>query len=330
MSFDDILLQGHSTFDLMELARKPASASAICFYRLSDIAFPQKKISLSSSVTISDRSHLRTSIGRLMAGLEPKDKKVANAACNAYTIRRAEFGGVHNGIVVPSNATHYVEIYKRMACDENPYAFPNSLPEISKCIDTAIYLAAPRNLHIPGKITALARRGAYFSISITPEKYSTSFLNSEATSVSQNTVDSTLLRKLFCRITSENLEKNVGLAMRRFLQAIHREQREDMIIDLVIALEALYSTSNRTTKERIGLRAAFELEGDRCETFQTFNDVYRVRNRIAHGADVDNVELDRIASMGIKLTKLCLKQALLSGVPRHKALSALDERILSV
>jgi hypothetical protein len=109
--------------------------------------------------------------------------------------------------------------------------------------------------------------------------------------------------------------KRLRLAVRRFGQAAARIDREEAVLDLFIAAEALYLDASDTTELsfRLALRAAYwhdELE-DRAAVNDLMKKGYAARSAIAHGGSPKEWELDR----GMQVVAAGLRKALAAGRP---------------
>ena len=81
--------------------------------------------------------------------------------------------------------------------------------------------------------------------------------------------------------------KALGLAIRRFLNANWRFNWEDILIDYMIALEALLSNTGQEINYRISLGVAVLLNeepSDRQRTFKIMKGFYDLRSKIVHGS----------------------------------------------
>ena len=97
------------------------------------------------------------------------------------------------------------------------------------------------------------------------------------------------LREYEGKFKSINLEqeKPLSLAIKRYLGSMWRFDNDDMIIDYMIALESLLSTSGQDIQYRISLFAAFLLNddpSDRRKTFDIMKGFYDLRSKIVHGS----------------------------------------------
>lgn len=81
--------------------------------------------------------------------------------------------------------------------------------------------------------------------------------------------------------------KALGLAIRRFLSASWRFDWEDMLLDHMIALEALMSSTGQEIKYRISLGVSVllaETPSDRQRIYKIMKGFYDLRSKIVHGS----------------------------------------------
>lgn len=99
------------------------------------------------------------------------------------------------------------------------------------------------------------------------------------------------IEKYFDLIGS-NTHKKFALASRRLSFAQTRNQMEDQVLDLCIALEALYLPKSSTELNfRLGMRLGKILGVDvneACEIFKFAKKFYDLRSRVAHGEELPN------------------------------------------
>ena len=145
--------------------------------------------------------------------------------------------------------------------------------------------------------------------------------------------------------------KTLGLAIRRFLSANWRFDWEDILIDYMIALEALLSNTGKEINYRISLGVAVLLNEnplDRQKTFEIMKGFYNLRSKIVHGSagelDKARIKLQRYFPEGSPSPGDTLREYirhiiqeyvyLCSGVPSGKErdhfLKKLDEKILGL
>ena len=97
------------------------------------------------------------------------------------------------------------------------------------------------------------------------------------------------MREYEGKFKSINLEqeKPLSRAIKRYFGSMWRFDNDDMIIDYMIALESLLSTSGQDIQYRISLFAAFLLNDDpsgRQKTFDIMNGFYDLRSKIVYGS----------------------------------------------
>ena len=83
-----------------------------------------------------------------------------------------------------------------------------------------------------------------------------------------------------------NDDKALNLAIRRFLMPIWRFEAEDIILDYMIALEALLSDSEQDIRYRISIRLAYLISDDpeeRLRIAEIMGSIYNLRSHIVHG-----------------------------------------------
>lgn len=80
--------------------------------------------------------------------------------------------------------------------------------------------------------------------------------------------------------------ESLALSLRRFNLSYSRDQRDDKIIDMVIALEAtLLFRENQELRNKLAMRGAAVLRRSRASTtaFRDFRRLYDIRSKIVHG-----------------------------------------------
>ena len=114
---------------------------------------------------------------------------------------------------------------------------------------------------------------------------------------------------------------NLQLAMARFSSSYEKRDLADRIIDLVIALEALFGDGERRRiTQNIARRAAFWLhatESERCAAFATIRKFYGDRSKIVHGCLSDDVTDQRVNLLE-DMVRSCLRKFLDWQVQRGK------------
>lgn len=141
-------------------------------------------------------------------------------------------------------------------------------------------------------------------------------------------------------VLPERMRRVVGLALRRVRDSTERIELEDSIVDLGIALEALFSKGSEDIRETVAVRASWHFSDsslERAEISQTIRDFYDERSHIVHGnvsrtparemkrwerrnillADVDNVVRASLKSMISEGIPQCWKASLDPQQVRH-------------
>ena len=91
--------------------------------------------------------------------------------------------------------------------------------------------------------------------------------------------------RLYANIKLDD-DKALNLAIRRFLMPIWRFEAEDIILDYMIALEALLSDSEQDIRYRISIRLAYLISDDpeeRLRIAEIMGSIYNFRSHIVHG-----------------------------------------------
>lgn len=90
--------------------------------------------------------------------------------------------------------------------------------------------------------------------------------------------------------------KKLQIAIRRWIKSTSNKDIEDKIIDLVIALEALYLPDVGESTFKLAVRASWHLGGDRenrVKLFEVFKELYKCRSKVAHGGEPkENVAIE--------------------------------------
>ena len=85
----------------------------------------------------------------------------------------------------------------------------------------------------------------------------------------------------------DNIAGNLKIAMARLSSSYEKRDLADRLIDLVIALEALFGDGRaHGLAHKLAKRGAWWLhatETERCATFRTIKKLYRYRNKVVHG-----------------------------------------------
>lgn len=135
------------------------------------------------------------------------------------------------------------------------------------------------------------------------------------------------LTQLLDRLNEPQHVKNYDLALRRFERTYERLDPEDRLIDLWVALEAIYANDSQTELSyRISLRIAHMLsEGeDRRDLFRSMRASYATRSAIVHGSRPKNTIADD-AEATEQVVRTSLRAALTSDWPSTS--SEMDELI---
>ena len=93
-----------------------------------------------------------------------------------------------------------------------------------------------------------------------------------------------------------NDDKALNLAIRRFLMPIWRFEAEDIILDYMIALEALLSDSEQDIRYRISIRLAYLISDSpeqRLRISEIMGRIYNLRSHVVHGNAKDLSEAKR-------------------------------------
>ena len=91
-------------------------------------------------------------------------------------------------------------------------------------------------------------------------------------------------------------DKALSLAIRRFLMPIWRFESEDIILDYMIALEALLSDSEQDIRYRISIRLAYLISDspeERLRISEIMGRIYNLRSHVVHGNAKDLSEAKR-------------------------------------
>lgn len=91
----------------------------------------------------------------------------------------------------------------------------------------------------------------------------------------------------------ERTRRIVGLALRRLRDSTERIELEDRVVDLGIALEALFSKGSEDIRETISARASWHFSDsslERTEINKSLRDFYDERSHIVHGNVSTNLE----------------------------------------
>ena len=130
--------------------------------------------------------------------------------------------------------------------------------------------------------------------------------------------------------TLYNIPTWLKTALNRFNSSYEKRDLADRLIDLVIALEALFGDGEHgSVAYKVAIRCAYWLqdkEKKRYETFSTVKDLYSARSRVVHGELKDLTEqrvddLESIVRASVK--KFLNHQAEMTTVPNGKELDKL-------
>lgn len=124
-------------------------------------------------------------------------------------------------------------------------------------------------------------------------------------------------------------------ALHYFYYAVNSKRREDVLIDLIIALESLYMREREELRYRLSLRVAAligEMYDDRTpiDVFEDIKQLYDKRSRVLHGKQKVEISFDEIqklkdyARCSIKIISL-----LLEGRNKEEILKLIDRALIS-
>jgi hypothetical protein len=117
------------------------------------------------------------------------------------------------------------------------------------------------------------------------------------------------LRRYWESLTAGPNAARLTLPLRRFGLSATRRWDEDRLIDAWVALESLFKQTgeSRDVAERIKPRLLSLLDGgDPTKLHIDLRDSYRVRNRIVHGGDYGQAEVDSAMASAAQALKLAL------------------------
>jgi hypothetical protein len=142
--------------------------------------------------------------------------------------------------------------------------------------------------------------------------------------------DGPALTALVERLEAARADPRLALALGRFDSAYGRRTREDALIDLWIAFEALLlPDGNQELSHRVALRIA-RLVGqsgpDRQAAFKLAKESYAARSRVVHG-EQSKVDIDRMVRETRQLARRAVREWVLS--PPTKGVDDLDEAMLA-
>ena len=128
----------------------------------------------------------------------------------------------------------------------------------------------------------------------------------------------------------EEIPDSLRIAIARFNSSYEKYELSDRLIDLVIALEALFGDGERdSTTYKVAIRCASWLNqpgSDRCATFEFVKKMYSARSNVVHGDDKDLCEVHVNDLEGIvreSLKKFLDHQLRENEVPKGKSLDVL-------
>ena len=126
------------------------------------------------------------------------------------------------------------------------------------------------------------------------------------------------VKALYSGLTAKPLRGDVGLAIERFNDGTERQRYEDRLIDYWIALEALFSPSDRLElRYRLRLRTAYFLErdpGGRERIYDELGDSYDARSAVVHGRKPE-VDLRTVCDQTEEIVRSTLRRIVMSDEP---------------
>jgi hypothetical protein len=142
--------------------------------------------------------------------------------------------------------------------------------------------------------------------------------------------DGPALTALVDHVTTARADRRLALALRRFDSAYERHTREDALIDLWIAFEALLLPDvegelSQRAALRIG-RLVGQTASERQDAFKLAKKSYGARSRVVHGKE-PRVDLDRMVRDTRQLARLALREWMLR--PPTGDVDGLDEAMLA-
>lgn len=131
-------------------------------------------------------------------------------------------------------------------------------------------------------------------------------------------------------------------AVRRFYFSSQRFDKEDKVIDLMIAFEALYLPENSELSFRLSLRIARFLEDEYnpSELFEFMKKAYKVRSKFVHGEtfnpsvkenNVKELEIKSLIKQLYEILRLSIKKYVMnfSNVPFSDFIKSIDDKIIN-
>lgn len=203
---------------------------------------------------------------------------------------------------------------------------------------TAHQIVAPGTVHFPDNPLS-ARVISFGPLALHPRRIMF------ATTYDLGADDVAALTETWGQLSDEGVKrhKELGVALRRYSDAADRERRDDALIDLMIAAEALFLPGIRDElKYRLALRAAFFIAEDmglsRRDVFSHMSRAYNARSILAHGgslrdlklADGTHVPLDEFVRVTTDHLRVALRKAvrLANGPPEDQPFDKWDDLIL--
>lgn len=153
-----------------------------------------------------------------------------------------------------------------------------------------------------------------------------------------------LLKSLWNKYIMQFSSKNNGFqtAVRRFYFSSQRFDKEDKVIDLMVAFEALFLNENAELSFKLSLRVARFLadDCDSSELFEFMKKAYNLRSKFVHGEGLkprskDNIMRDLEIKITIKKLYEILRLSIgkyvknFSKVPISDFIKCIDDKIIS-
>jgi hypothetical protein len=146
----------------------------------------------------------------------------------------------------------------------------------------------------------------------------------------------TAIKDLYTKYSGGINQKGFDVAIRRFRESYERYQPNDpeRLLDISIAFEALLLNDNvdKELSFRLSLRGARWLyieQQERKNAFETLQQLYGIRSKIAHGASLESLKardqaiVKRLLDSAPRLLRYALRTSIQGGGP-----SALDDKLL--
>lgn len=137
----------------------------------------------------------------------------------------------------------------------------------------------------------------------------------------------------------ENGYDKLQIALIMYYRAVSSQEAIEDFIDLVTALEALYSDGTDELRYKISLRASILTEDDsskRRDLFEKLKDMYDARSKIVHGGEVPLEPVSKYRRYKYELTEIIQKSLLKfielaqSGLPYKSIIKMLDDKALGI